>query len=113
MQCLSEDPALQDVPQPRDLFWGSEERMIAKNCGVLSLDDILYLVNRLGNDFADPLDMSPNDGGDPPADASPSAAATSATTDRDDRRLSSELAETLMGSTPCARSACCACCGPP
>jgi hypothetical protein len=57
MQSLAQIPTLQEASQPGDLVWGLEERVIAVDGGVLSLDHILDLADRFGHNVADSLDM--------------------------------------------------------
>ena len=57
MQCLAQIRAFQHAAKPANLVRRLEKRVIAVDGGVLTLDDILDLADRLGRDIPDSLDM--------------------------------------------------------
>ena len=57
MQRPAQILALQHAAEPMDVLRGLEERVIAVDGDVLSLDDILDLADRFGRDVPDSRDM--------------------------------------------------------
>ena len=53
--------AIEHPPEPTDLLRGPEERVIAKDVRVLSLNDVLDLAEGRGRGVADPLDVLRNE----------------------------------------------------